>query len=1363
MDTLDINLKTAAGENTAEVKNQSGSTEKSSPAPINANATASYIGAVSKNKGLLTESQSRTFTQLTSSLNSYIQNQGSIDRIDYDADSAQMGHYRKLAVQVINRDPVLQEKVASDLSSSSTMVRSRDAAVTLENNLKNLPKALSEGCAAGQTLGKFICQSVVNLTDYENMGAGLQRDLAIRQVFAPSEELSARTKAATEDVLAASIAYVKSNQPEVLSQLKSEQEIVKTTPGSTTPQIMTRYLRQALNEFPEDSTYLDIFKQNRQSQKTEDEFEDEISKATSKRIHDLIVKAAQIARKGNLLSDRNIIASESANNTSARNAQENAVNQNSEEAPESVSKLSLTELSARAAKLQQKFREERIRLASEGKLPDPAPKAEVVKVSRTMVDEVDAQLEKNISQSVPRDTALDRTTQAKESQISAEEIKKLALDAVREALKETVKSQIEASQNTAKQAATEAVSALKETILTELENTQNTTKEVAAKAVREALEQNTKSQLEATQTSALEAATKAVSSLKESILKELEANANSSKENAANAVRDALARFEESQNQAKAATTSAVEELKKSVSEQLARTNDTAKEAAAEAVKAALIENAKTQSEATKNSAKEAATEAVNVLKEKVLLELEENRNSVKEALKESVKAQFAEQNLSRSEFTPSNQVNIASANISFRGTSISGYGSYELTPGMTIPVNNNSGDILEIAASDKTKALVQEYLSRQENNTQIADEKAALELDKENLLMETESEDKDVSKAQMADETAKAISQTDAEQTKTDAKETLTDVKVQKINEQTAAQSALTGIQSSQSTDSSPDTAFEPSSQLSDITQSNAQTQLTGSAINLSTDTLSEVNANLYNATTFSSDDSTADSQFIRPSAVTVEEKAVAFSSLMNASEASQDDAHDLQKSESLHIFGEDDIFNEDHKIENTDVKTAVMNRPSVLSGLTATSDTSATDNTAPLTAKDASRVNSANQTVTSEVERRILTSTVPSMELEDSVIPSDTIRSKDTLQKSDNDDKKSDDADITITKIPDKTPGAAAITQGQSEPIPEESVIESVSTVKEKTGLFSKIASIFGKKQSEESVSSQESKAAAPLNLNNMMTLASKGSPLDNLMYSLKVQMNNPALPDTIRKEAKNFLEKLQNPIDDLPAVSNWLNFTTGPLSPTSPQALALHQWAFMLLSIRFSQLGKSVDKFLKKSADLMEDRFDSDLEKLKGALNKDGKKLISSLLDETLDQISRYQNPAKENLPLLYQYIPLPPAYDGGREGGFNARPVVEEDGKKAWHLNFVFDLKELGPIEIKAEAKLPELKLSVVASTFAGLQKVQECLPDLKAKLQDLGITTRSSTARMGKVHIRERERLSSESAKKNDGSSLSVDI
>lgn len=1362
MDTLDINLKTAAKENTANVNSQADVAEKKAPAPINANATAGYISAVSKHKGLLTESHSRTFTQLTSSLNSYIQNQGSIQRTEYDADSAQLGHYRKLAVQVINRDPNLQEKVASDLSSSTKMVRSRDAAVTLEDNLKNLPKALSEGCSAGQTLGKFICQSVVNLTDYENMGAGLQRDLAIRQVFAPSEELSPRAKAATEEVLAASIAYVKSNQPEILKELINEQEIQKPVPGTTTPQIMTRYLRQALNEFPEDSTYLDIFKQNRQTQKTDNEFEDEVSKATSRRIHDLIVKAAQIARKGNLLSDKTTIENESAKQTATDAAQRQTDRQVSDQTQEQVSKLSLTELSARAAKLQQKFREERMRLASEGKLPDPAPRPESGSVDTDAVEKVDARIEQRISQNSSFEVQADKPALAKDSSISAEEIKKLALEAVREALKETVKSQIEASQTTAKQAAAEAVNALKETILSELENTQNATKEVAAKAVKEALEQNTKTQLEATQSSALEAATKAVSALKDTVLKELEANASASKEDAAKAVRDALLRFEESQNQAKAETTSAVEELKKSVSEQLAKSNDSAKEAATLAVKEALLESAKTQSEVTKTSAKEAAAEAVNVLKEKVLLELEENRNSVKEALKESVKAQLEEQNRGRSEYTPHNQVNIASANISFRGTSISGYGAYELTPGMTVPVNNDGSSILDTAASDKTKALVQEYLSRHEISQKTAFENAKNQelTEEENLKLKDQ---KELLETKLASDAASQAKETAEQLTSEEAAPDEKNSEVQTVKEGESQNSIPPAADSySLTANSNPEAAKESSARAEDLNISSAQAQKAESA-----QAAGQSPSVLGDALNIADENSDKVSDRTKPSAVTVEEKALAFSSSMNAKDqALNAEKANTQTPLSQILLGEEDIFNEDHKTYSTDVKTAVMNRPSVLSGLTATSDENTNSpQVMPETIKEVRSSNSTQQNQASEVERRILTSTVPAMELEESMVPSDVKKDEKELFNSEgftsNEDDKQDD--ITISRIPDKTPGAAIITSGQSEPIPEESVIENVAPVKEKTGLFSKIASIFSKKQQDESALSQETKGASPLNLNNMMSLAAKGSPLDNYMYSLKVQMNNNALPDIMRKEAKNLLDKLQNPVDDLPSVSNWLNFTTGPLSPTSPQALALHQWAFLLLSIRFSQLGKSVDRFLKKSVDLMEDRFDSQLEEIKGALNKDGKKLISSLLDETLDQITRYQNPAKENLPLLYQYIPLPPTYDGGREGGFNARPVVEEDGKKSWHLSFVFDLKELGPIEIKAEAKLPELKLSVVASTFAGLQRVQECLPDLKSKLQDLGITTRSSTARMGKVHIRESEQQARNLAKKNDGSSLSVDI
>ena len=210
MDNLDIEVKSSEKVQSEVSVSENETRAAKEPARINTQATANYISVMSRQKGLLAESSQRTYNQLSSSLNTYVQDPQSVKDVDVDRESSSMGHYRKLTVQVINRDPSLQEKVAQDLSTSKEMVRSRDAASTLEQNMKKLPDSLSEGVPAGKNLSKLICQSVVNLTDYENMGAGLQRDLAIREVYPPQSELSLRSKIATSDVLSASIAYVKS-------------------------------------------------------------------------------------------------------------------------------------------------------------------------------------------------------------------------------------------------------------------------------------------------------------------------------------------------------------------------------------------------------------------------------------------------------------------------------------------------------------------------------------------------------------------------------------------------------------------------------------------------------------------------------------------------------------------------------------------------------------------------------------------------------------------------------------------------------------------------------------------------------------------------------------------------------------------------------------------------------------------------------------------------------------------------------------------------------------------------------------------------------------------------------------------------
>lgn len=1487
MDTIDVDLKTSVDKSNTDLnKTESETQSGTAKAQINANATAKYISVISKHKGLLAESQARTFNQLNSSLNSFVKDSSSIAKESYNKDSAMMGHYRKLTVQVINRDPNLQEKVASDLSSQKEMVRSRDAASVLESDLKNLPKVLSEGTVAGQNLGKFICQSVVNLTDYENMGAGLQRDLAIRQVFAPTEELSLRSKQATAEVLAASIAYVKSNQPEVLTTLKPEQqEIVKPKPGSTTPQIMTRYLRQALDEFPDDSTYLDIFKQNKKVDEAEDNFKDDVSKETAKRIHDLIAKAALTARKSNLLSSKEEISLEKAVSTKADSP--SAVANTADEKSVEASKLSLSELSARAAKLQQQFREERMRLASEGKLPDPAVKpnytsddsASNLELTNQRIAQVDRAIDERIANNSNLQDQHAKSKEKAEPVLSAEEIKKLAIDAVKEALQETVKSQIEANQNAAKLAATEAVNALKESVLSKFEANQNTTKEVAAQAVKEALEQSTKAQLEASQNSAKQAVAEAVNSLKESVFSKLEATQNSTKEIAAQAVREALeqsskAQLEVSQNSARDAATEAVNALKESVLSKLTDNENNSKSVAEQAVKEALAkfeesqsqakdattqavkdlkESVKAQLEKTQTSAKEAATLAAKtVLEENAKTQNENAQSSAKEAVKQALKEALEGSPLAKNDLRQNAYEKHQTFNMSFRGSAVADFGSYNMGPTLSVKIPNGvadyangsnevnaKSDLNSVNTEQKAEALKKEFLKSQAQDVReetAKDDAASFEHTKvtdgiktvgkadstntvsksvttEQKAFEFSTTNDDVINADTEDETYDvAVDEKNVLSNEDDVKsdEILTDKNslkdkesnlkepvasteidelviddnnvVAKDNEKLASDTKasvntdkdsddilkLNQISNTQngsvtSTEVTEETSEQP------VTENNSGDKLSNVLVSpvVANDSTITDDSPIEIETTFTipKDNVASDSSKV----ITPEEKALANSALEQAKAQSETVLNKLTPDNSV-LHDEDDIFkSNDEKLENSDLQSAVKNRPSVLAGLSAKEGSdveSLPDDNLSVTNGTKNNLQGADSSSKNKsVESKILASTVPSMELEDQVVPSDVKQDLNIEKKlTDSAKENSDESTLTITKIPEKTPGAAAITQGQSEPIPEKSVVDNVADVKEKTGFFSKIASIFGKKTVESPKNVAESVTTPVATVPNLMTLMSKGSPLDSLMYSLKVQANNTALPDALREEAKNYLDKLENPIDDLPSVANWLNFTSGPMSPTSPQALALHQWAFMLLSIRFAQLGKSVDKFLKKDVDLMEDRFDETLDEMKASIDAKGKNNIPSLLDETLDQIVRYQNPNKENLPLLFQYIPLPPTYDGGREGGFNARPVIEEDGKKSWHLNFVFDLENLGPIEIKAEAKLPELKLSVVASTFNGLQKVQEALPTLKEKLQDLGITTRNATARMGKVHIREKnDRPVVEERTKKDGSTFSVDI
>lgn len=1699
MDNLDIEVKSSEKVQSEVSVSENETRAAKEPARINTQATANYISVMSRQKGLLAESSQRTYNQLSSSLNTYVQDPQSVKDVDVDRESSSMGHYRKLTVQVINRDPSLQEKVAQDLSTSKEMVRSRDAASTLEQNMKKLPDSLSEGVPAGKNLSKLICQSVVNLTDYENMGAGLQRDLAIREVYPPQSELSLRSKIATSDVLSASIAYVKSNQPEVLEKLEVDAPVEKTKPGTSTPQIMTRYLRKALDEFPEGSTYLDIFKQNRQkaeASETENEYNDDISKNTAKRIHDLIHKAAVTARKGNLIpaSDRTVQAQ------STEVAEEN-VKTSSEGKMRDASTLSLSELSARAAKLQQQFREERIRLAAEGKLPDPATRQSLANVNEQDIKKVDESFEKTLSQTkatleqakpqtqseaktlqaenlkgeqlkaeiqktaveqpktevqtvkaeqvkteapqarpetastdtvkaeqpakaeptdtkseqikseppiqkseqtkaevqapkaeaVKQDTLVPRsenlsteqktvqntesqlkTPQKVENQLSPDDIKKLAMEAVKEALKESVKTQIEVSQNSAKAAASEVVSELK----AQLEASQNNAREMAS-MVKEALairaqelsernriqtpaepqvqndkampelKQNTQSLAAEFQSTPVKVSYstnmasygytssalfdlssyhKAQRIADESLVQDFTSSTTQDRiskqqqqlenEETAPKVQDEtdkistaellkqrvnedgseieeLVQNEEAplsnkpinrevavsevaiavntENAAQVPQTPSAPQVQNEetyVNPAAVQTSETSAalqqnqeltqnqapqtdpnlnrlysqistEAQSRILNAAPEGNVPVQEQVTpqtqtpvQNTAEQTATDVETEQKmtqrsvqEESSVQNNENRSAqIQEEERQAELRQAAAENASavaldnddvktQSEQpvnSPQQPLHQNSASMAYQNVALQQNTAaveqpqniYANLPELHQSYPETAEDLPELHQNDNpepkkasTEELKQNTLPPKEvqGDHEIIKKDSQIIITRSNPAAQTNPDAQiEASKAeQMALQNAQrqAALTSGGNATQSTVQNTVTNMTEQVLVTQSGtvisqpqpkspnmnpieAQSAglnqnMTIAQAQAMTEALDKAEAE------EIAKAQAQAQALAAQSEQNTDSnglldveaedsapvpnpfasnFSTISGVGVSSTATAENAATQNNTNPQSSGVTLEQQAQMHSRIVEAQNMDDVAADDTPISNP-----DNDVFEEildpEKKGINSDLKSAVQNRPSFLSGFNA-----GLSNSSEVTANSNNAANTEQN-----LQAKILTQTVPEDELDDGVIPKD-VRNLEKVKNTA--DSKESSEDFKISAVPSKTPGAAAITNGRSEPIPDPTVVNDVGEIKEKSGFFSRLASIFSKKPDEvksESQNLQLNSASASAAL--MSQNSGRESPLDAYTHALKAQINNQALPQVVRDQAKELLKKFENPINDLPSVTNWLSFTSSPLSTNSSMSLALHQWAFLLLSIRFSQLGKSVDKFLKKDVDLMEDKFDAELKKLSKELGAGSRGTISSLIDETFEQISRMQKPLKENLPALFQYIPLPPSYDGGKEGAFNARPVVEEDGKKSWHLTFVFDLQGIGPVEIKAVAKLPELKLSVIASSVEGLQKVQEALPVLKEQLQQAGITTRSAMARLGNVHIQ--NTVASPDVgpheRNSDGATLSVDI
>lgn len=347
------------------------------------------------------------------------------------------------------------------------------------------------------------------------------------------------------------------------------------------------------------------------------------------------------------------------------------------------------------------------------------------------------------------------------------------------------------------------------------------------------------------------------------------------------------------------------------------------------------------------------------------------------------------------------------------------------------------------------------------------------------------------------------------------------------------------------------------------------------------------------------------------------------------------------------------------------------------------------------------------------------------PNLNKQNTKIPNEDIKNNESKPKE------------TTVDFAKPLPSAAAfVKRGGDMPIPEQTKPELSGVIKD-GGLFSKLAALFTKSTQEVAVNNSKPNLITPeISASNALMRA---NPLDHFMKALSFAAQNPVLPKELRKEAKDLSLKLTDPISDLTSANGWLSFVQGPMSPDSPRAVAMQQWAFLLLCLRYKQLGKSVNSLLKKSktGDLnIDDALDDML------LNHpDSQDDIEKLSKETLSQIARLQSkPNDNNTPLLLRYLPLPPAYEGGREGSLFINKEQRPQQKAVWHLSFNFDLKDLGWVEIKAAACLPEVKLSFAAEKLQGLKAVQDHVEELTSSLAKLGLEPSASAPRLGSLSM-----------------------
>ena len=1475
-------IKAAAGETGGILKagQDAGGSSAKEPAQLNVKAASKYLGLLSRDRAQVSDGLQRALNSVHSTLNSYIQDPQRIRSAAQASSLEGDGEFSRLSSRVISRDASLSESVAEDLSSKSHLVRSRDASAEFEKTMGDLPPALKEDTAAGAALSKAIAQSLLNLTDHQTLGAGLERDLAVRGVYVPEQELSQRSRDATSRVLQVSLAFAKSNSPEELKELPAEPEPAKEAPGSTTPQIMTRYLRQALDEFPDDSTYLDIFRKNKEAGAPQPD--DKVSIETAERIHNLIAKAAETARRGNLIPGGNSQGSAVAGSSAgsfATSAGKEAPRSSTAAAPDGgdARELSLSELSERASRLQRQFRLERQKLASEGQMPDPAeypPSRTGAAGKPGTADAAVAEASKadaaKIAEPTSEKKASENTTPkaAPESKEGAKAAQAAPAEATAKAGQAPSSLSLEDAQVSVSYKAVQnpfygGISSVPGMTLPVNGFDDQAALGFAARSMvrdfstprtisrilkeQEALAGGALSAPKGTAESSLKTAgpqAAAASSAQENVLPVLKGEAETAAGNPATAPAAAGGNA--------AAASSVPEEAPSTVSENGASKQASAAPASTAAATADAVSDEALATEEAKPSSAVQTTKFQTQSVESISTE----ETAPEAEAKPSVQAEADELEHAATE----DAVDHASAEDAT---------SSELKAGSTAPAASGTQAADEAAIEDdKSSKAQQEGAQAQASSSQAA---APAEDEAAGTIEEASQEAQKAAQSSMpqtafvaASKSAEASSEAAAkaedleskqaaEPTKQDPSKAVPETSAASDANAATATSKQTSVKSTdgQAVDAGAQTRTadaaaneaETTAELDSKAANSAQSSKPQAAFTTSASsaeaaakaasetpetvrqpaqagTASAAAASEAEASVPASEEApvaastVADAEAVEDASTAVQDPAKGSASPNSTSQqilapaASEESsakepateeqpasasgktasaasvtsgsgsaASSLPESTAISSSVQATTAQAGNADESTDtfsksasaagLKASETAQAFVATGMSSTTgeasteDASSEDADKAGTDADAKSVSSQGSTIGDS----IMKGTVPASELDDSDTPEDAPDNdgrnlgREAAGAIDTAKEASGEAEAAKAPAdPLKAPAAAAVTTGGSAPVPQESVITTPQGTVKEGGFLRRLASIFSPSKAAANAAAAEAAAAqqgAALQLK-----LSQGSPLDTFASTLASLGASRFLPPEARKEARDLRAMLMDPVRDLATVDSWLEFVAAPMSPSSPRAIAMHQWAFFILCLRFRELGKSVDKFLKKlgidiSADLPIDDMLLSHQDDEGA----GEKLCRS----TLSQLQRLQQLAPQDAEGFFnRAIPLPPAYDGGKEGSLSLRREKRKDGRKLWHLQFAFDLEKLGPVEIRAVASFPEVRLSYVAQTLEGLQALQAKVPELEKQLGDLGLEPRSSSPRIGRVDAMERRGQAARAPKAPDGM-VDVDI